>query len=60
MDVNLGIEPGAENIFSKKVVFPRFFDGTFKDFRAFREFTSDLDVGRARIQRETGDQNSFE
>src|SRR5512132_3890183 len=60
VDVNLGIESGAENFFSKEVMFPRFFDGAFKDFCAFREFTPDIDVGRVRIQRETGDQNSFE
>src|SRR6266481_3953138 len=60
MNVNLGIEPGAKNVFPKKIMFARFFDGAFEDFRAFWEFTSDIDVGCARIQCEAGDQNSFQ
>ena len=60
MNVNFGVKSGAKNVFSKKIVFARFFDSTFEDFRAFREFTSDIDVGCARIQCEAGDQNSFQ
>ena len=60
MDVNFNIEAGAENIASKEIMFARLFDGAFEDFRAFRKFASYVNVGRARIQRETGDQDSFE
>src|SRR5437762_112256 len=60
MDVNFNIEAGAENIASKEIMFARLFDGAFEDFRAFRKFASCVNVGCARIQRETGDQDSFE
>src|SRR5439155_13145029 len=45
---------------SKKIVCARFVDGAFDDFRAIREFAAYVDVGRARIERVTGDQNSFQ
>ena len=51
MNVNLGIKSGPQNIFSKEIMLPRFFDGALKDFRAFREFAADVDVSRARIER---------
>ncbi len=60
MDVNLDVESGAENVTSKEIVLARFFDGAFEDFRAFRKLTSDIDVGRAGIQGETGDQDAFQ
>src|SRR4029450_3705225 len=60
MNVHLGVKSGAKNVFPKKIMFTRFFDGAFKDFCAFREFTSDVDVGSARVQRETRDQNSLQ
>src|SRR4029453_12350296 len=60
VDVNLGIKSRAKNVFSKKIMLTRFFDGALKDFCPLREFTSDVDVSRARVQREAGDQNSFE
>src|SRR5438094_10627725 len=44
VDVNLGVESGAENIFSKKTVFPPFFDGAIEDSCALREFTYDVGV----------------
>jgi len=59
MDVNIDTEPGAENVTPKEIVFARFFNGALEDFRAFREFASYVNVGRARIQRETRDQDSF-
>src|SRR5438067_13461699 len=60
MNINLNIKPCTEDILSQKVVFPRFFNGTFHDLCAFREFASDIDVGRASVEGETRDQNSFE
>jgi hypothetical protein len=60
MNVNLRVKPGGKNVLPKKIVFARFFNSTFEDFRAFWEFTSDIDVGCARIQCEAGDQNSLQ
>src|SRR6266404_6941425 len=60
MNINLHIKPCAEDILSQKLVFSRFFNGTFEDLRAFGEFASDIDVGRASVERETRDQNPFE
>ena len=60
MDVNLYIESGAENVTPKEIVLARFFDGTFEDFRAFWKLTSYVNVGRAGIQGETGDQDAFQ
>src|SRR5436305_13667000 len=60
MNVHLGVKSSAKNVFPKKIMFARLFDGAFKDFRPFREFTSDINVGCACIQCEAGDQNSFQ
>ena len=60
MNVHLGVKSGPKNVFPKKIAFTRLFYGALEDFRPFREFTSNIDVGRARIQRETGDQNSLQ
>src|SRR4029077_15551253 len=59
LDTKLHIKPCAEDILSQKVVFPRLFDGTFEDLRSFREFASVIDVGGARVEGETRDQNPF-
>ena len=60
MNINLRVKPCAEDILSQKVVFSRFFNGTFEDLRTFGKFASDIDVGRASVERETRDQNPFE
>src|SRR5947199_4695602 len=59
VDVNLGVESGAENIFSKEIVFPRFFDGAFEDSSAFPAFASDLAVARDHLHTHPANQPCF-
>ena len=49
MDINLNIEPRAENIFAQEIVFPRFLNRTFENLRSFGKFASNIDIGRARV-----------
>ena len=49
MSVKFNIEAGAENICAEEIMFPRFFNGTFENLRAFGKFTSDINIGRARV-----------
>src|ERR1700730_5786847 len=60
MNVNIDIEPRAENVFAEKLVRARFFDRVFENLRAVGKFASDVDVGCVRVDRETGNQNPFE
>src|SRR5436309_3329822 len=60
MDVNFDVKSGAENVMPKEIVFARFVNGAREDFRAFREFASYINIGRACIQCEARDQDSFE
>ena len=38
----------------------RFLDCVLENLRTLGKFASDIDVGRVRVDRETGDENSFE
>jgi hypothetical protein len=60
MDINLDIESGAENVAPKEIVLACFFDGAFEDFRALWKLASYVNVGRAGVQGETGDQDAFQ
>src|SRR5204862_5234833 len=60
MNVNLDVEPGAEHVETHEIFLAGFLDRALEDLRAFREFATDIDVGRLRAERETGDQDSLD
>src|ERR1043166_4989766 len=57
---NLDVEAGPKHIFPEKVVRSRFLNRVFQDGRSMRKLAPDIDVGGVNVERETGDQNSFE
>ena len=60
MNVNLDVEPGAEHVAPHEIFLARFLDRALEDLRAFRKLAADVDVGRLRAERETGDQDSLD
>src|SRR5206468_1401822 len=60
MNVNIDIEPGAENVFAEKVVLVRFFDRALQDLRTFRKLASYIYVRRPGTERETRDGDAFQ
>ena len=60
MDVNFHIEAGAEHVLPDEIMRARFFDRALENLRALGKLAADVDVGRLRVQRETGDQDSLE
>src|SRR6266403_2797371 len=60
MNVNIDVEPGAEDVFTEKFMLARFLDRAFEDFRAFWEFASYIYVRGPGVEREAGDRDSFE
>ena len=60
MNVNLAVEPLAENIFAEEVLPSRFFDGLDENLRAVGHFAPDINVGRMRADRIAGDENALD
>src|SRR5262249_30255518 len=60
MNVELNVESGPEDVFTKEIVPPRVLDRALKDFRRLREFSADVNVRGTRIKGVTRDQHSFE
>ena len=60
MNVNIDIEPAAEDILAEKLVLARFVDRPFEDFRAFGKFASYIYVRCPRVQGETRDRDPLQ
>ena len=60
MDVDFEVEAGAEDVLAKEPVGLGFGDGLLQDFRAEREFATDVEVGQMHIEREGGDDHPFD
>ena len=60
VNVNLQIKSAAQNILPEKTVLLGLLDRLLQDLRAFRELTSNIDVGQSGIDREARDDHPFE
>ncbi len=60
INVNIDIEPGAEDVVSQEPVLACFFDCAFEDFRTLREFASYIYVRRPGIEGVAGNRDSFQ
>ena len=60
MNVNFAIEIRAENIFADEVLLARFLYRVLENPGAFRKFAANINVSRARIEREARDKDSLE
>src|SRR5262249_22673771 len=60
MNVKLNVESRSEDVFAKEITLPCFLDRPLEDFRAFWEFSADVNVCSVRTKGVARDQHSFE